>query len=91
MDKKATGIKQKKGFFKLCLKDFKTAAIATACYILISCLLSYLLGYNTRGEDMTYIAGIPAWAVIGVVLPWIAMVIFTTVYAFRIMKGDEKE
>ena len=40
---------------------------------------------------MTYIAGIPAWAVIGVVLPWIAMVIFTTVYAFRIMKGDEKE
>src|SRR5690554_6155641 len=79
--------KEKKGFFKLCLKEFKIAAIATIVYILISCLLSYLLGYNRSGENMTFIIGIPTWAFFGVVLPWIAMVLFTAIYAFRYMKG----
>ena len=61
--------KAEKGFFKLCFKEFKFAAIATISYILISCLLSFIFGYNTPGENMTYIAGILTWAVIGVVLP----------------------
>jgi uncharacterized membrane protein YhdT len=82
--------KHKKGFFKQCFKDFRFAAIATISYVLISCLLSYLLGYGTSGDKMTYIAGIPTWAFIGVVLPWVGMVILTAVYAFRIMKGDEE-
>lgn len=34
--------------------------------------------------------GIPSWAAIGVFLPWIIMVVITTVYGLFIMKGDDE-
>lgn len=89
MDNQGKKIKTKKGFYNLCLKEFKFCATAAMIYILISCLLSWLLGYRSTGEEMTYIAGVPTWAAIGVVLPWVTMVIVTTVYAFKFMEGDD--
>ena len=87
MDKKN---EQKKGHVALCCKEFKFCAIATMAYILISCLLCGILGYGQDGTQVSFIMGIPTWAVIGVFIPWILMVILTAVYGFVIMEGDEE-
>lgn len=86
MDKK----ERKPGHFARCLKEFKFCSIATLAYILICCALSYFLGYNQDGSTVSFIMGIPSWAVIGVFIPWILMVILTAVYGFFIMEGDEE-
>lgn len=87
--KPKTEYEQKKGFFAQCLKEFKFCAIATGSYILLSCLLCQLLGYGKSGDEIALIGGIPVWALFGVVIPWIAMVILTAIYGFKIMKGDD--
>ena len=60
-------------------------------YILISCLLCWFLGYGQDGAQISFIMGIPTWAVIGVFIPWILMVILTAIYGFCVMEGDEEE
>lgn len=80
---------QKPGFFALCFKEFKFCAIAAGAYILLSCFICWLLAYRQPGS-VTFIAGIPTWAVFGVFIPWILMVILTAVYGFKVMKGDEE-
>ncbi|QNL45387.1 DUF997 family protein [Oscillibacter hominis] len=79
--------KQKPGFYALCFKEFKFCAIAASVYILLSCLICWILGYSQGGE-VAFIAGFPAWAVFGVFIPWILMVILTAIYGFKVMKGD---
>lgn len=81
---------QKPGFFALCLKEFKFCAVAVSAYILASCLICWIFGYS-KGGEVTFIAGFPAWAVFGVFIPWILMVIITAVYGFAVMKGDVEE
>lgn len=88
MDKKK---EQKKGHFALCFKEFKFCAIATMAYILISCIICWFTGYSVDGSQVSFIMGIPSWAVFGVFIPWIIMVIVTAVYGFVIMEGDEEE
>lgn len=82
-------VRQEKGFYQECLKDFKFSSIATIVYILITCLLSWIFGYKVPAAEMTYIAGIPKWIIIGVATPWIIMVIVTGIYAFGFMKGEK--
>lgn len=81
---------QRPGFFALCLREFRFCAIATIAYILISCLICYVLGYSKDGS-VSFIAGIPVWAIFGVFIPWIIMVIITAIYGFFIMKGDDEQ
>jgi len=89
MEKQLKQIKQEKGFYNECLKDFKFSSIAAISYILIVCLLSWIFGYKVSAEDMTYIVGMPMWVVVGVILPWIIMVIITGIYALGYMKGEK--
>ncbi|MGI6075167.1 MAG: DUF997 family protein [Pyramidobacter sp.] len=79
-----------KGNYALCLKEFKIAAVTTMAYILICCCLCWFLGYNKEPSQITLIAGIPSWIVWGVVVPWVVMVIFTVIYSFFIMEGDDR-
>lgn len=76
--------------YELCLKEFKICGILTSIYIIVCCLLCWVLGYHQDGSHTTFIFGIPTWAVIGVFIPWILMVIITTIYGLFIMKGDEE-
>jgi len=82
---------KKSSHYKLCLKEFKICGILTMAYILICCFLCGIFGYGLSGTEVTFIFGIPAWAVIGVFIPWIIMVIVTTIYGLFIMEGDEEQ
>lgn len=81
---------KKTGHYALCLKEFKIAASITMGYILLCCAICGVMGYGKDPAEITIIGGIPAWALFGVVLPWIAIVIITAVYGFFVMEGDEK-
>ena len=85
-----TSTEQGKNSYALCLKEFKFAFSATMIYILLSCAISYLLGYNTTVEEISIIWGIPSWALFGVIIPWLLMVLLTAYYGFFVMEGDEK-
>lgn len=76
--------------YALCLKEFKTAAFSTMAYILVCCFICYVLGYGKDASEIRIIAGIPEWVLYGVIIPWVIMVIFTAVYGFFIMKGDNE-
>ena len=82
--------KIKESHYRLCLREFKFAATITAAYILICCLICAVLGYGKSPEEISAIAGIPTWALFGVVIPWTLMVAITVFYGFFIMKGDEE-
>lgn len=79
----------KKSNYALCLKEFKFAFTTTMLYILISCAICYVLGYNKPAEEINIIWGLPAWVLFGIVIPWVAMVKLTVYYGFFVMKGDE--
>lgn len=81
---------QKKSNYALCLKEFKFAFSTTMIYILLSCAISYVLGYNKTVEEISIIGGIPSWVLFGVIIPWVLMVLLTAYYGFFVMKGDEK-
>lgn len=81
---------QKEGHFALCLREFKFCAFVTIAYILISCLLCHIFGYGLDGKDVIFIYGIPFWAIVGVIVPWVITVIITTIYALGFMKGEEE-
>lgn len=82
---------KKSGHYALCMREFKLAASITIGYILLSCAICGVMGYGKSGTEIAVIAGIPVWALFGVVIPWVAMVIITTFYGFTVMKGDEEE
>ena len=54
-------------------------------------VICWLTGYGQDGTQVSFIMGIPSWAVFGVFIPWILMVILTTIYGFFVMEGDEEE
>ncbi len=80
----------KSSHYALCLKEFKIAAISTMSYILICCFLCYVLGYGKDAAEMPIIYGVPLWVLYGVIIPWVVMVIFTAIYGFFVMKGDDE-
>ncbi len=85
-----TASKQGKSSYALSLKEFKFAFSSTMIYILLSCAISYVLGYNKPAGEITVIWGMPSWVLFGVVIPWVLMVLLTIVYGFFVMEGDEK-
>ncbi len=76
--------------YLLCLKEFKVGVIVTAIYISVSSAISYFLGYGRDPNTIKLIAGIPDWVFWGVIIPWVLIVLFTTIYGLFIMEGDEK-
>ncbi|MGI6782742.1 MAG: DUF997 family protein [Aminivibrio sp.] len=81
--------RQKKSHYQLSVKEFKFAFSTTMIYILLSCAISYLLGYNKPVEEIPIIWGMPSWILFGVVIPWILMVLLTIIYGFFVMEGDD--
>lgn len=71
------------------LKEFKVSIIVGGLFILVSCVISYLMGYSRSPEDIKLILGFPDWIFFGVLLPWILIVLFTIFYSLTLMKGDE--
>ena len=80
---------RKKTHYQLSVKEFKFAFFTTMIYILLSCAISYFLGYNKPVGEIPIIWGIPSWALFGVVIPWVLMVLLTIVYGFFVMEGDD--
>lgn len=64
-------------------KEFKKGVIITAFYILFSTILSYYLGYKRTYPDIKLILGFPDWIFYSVLIPWIAIVIYTIYFAFK--------
>lgn len=75
--------------YKKSLRDLKVGVISTSLFIAISCVISYYLGYKRDAQEMKYILGFPDWIFWGVLVPWIAIVVFTIIYGFFFMRGDE--
>lgn len=69
--------------YEKCKKEFKRGVIVTAIYILASTILSYYLGYKKTYPDMKLIFGFPDWIFYAVLIPWIAIVIYTIYFAFK--------
>lgn len=80
----------KKSHYALCLKEFKFASVATMLYILCSCALCYVLGYQKGPGEVAMMAGIPVWVIFGIIVPWVAIVALTVIYGFFIMEGDDR-
>lgn len=62
-------------------KEFKKGVIVTAIFILFSTIVSYFLGYKRSFAEIKYILGFPDWVFYGVLLPWIAIVLYTIFFA----------
>lgn len=70
-------------------KEFKTSTIVGGLFILVSCLVSYFMGYARNPENIKFILGFPDWVFFGVLLPWTFIVLFTVFYSIKLMKGDD--
>lgn len=54
----------------------------------------YFNGYienpeNFRTEDLDLVLGMPSWVFWGIVLPWLAANVVTTIFCFGFMKDDD--
>ncbi|MFK7846734.1 MAG: DUF997 family protein [Rhodothermales bacterium] len=45
-------------------------------------------GYGTDGTTLTLVAGMPAWIVWGVLLPWFSATVFSVLFALFYMADD---
>lgn len=48
----------------------------------------YLFGYGRSADSLKFVLWFPDWVFWGIVVPWLACVVITSYFAFRIM-GDE--
>ena len=48
----------------------------------------YLNGYGRSVDSLTFVLWFPDWVFWGIVVPWGVCIVFSTIFAFRIM-GDE--
>ena len=48
----------------------------------------YLFGYGRTPESLTYVLWFPDWVFWGIVVPWLACVVVTTIFAFLIMVDE---
>ncbi|HIF31767.1 MAG: DUF997 family protein [Pirellulaceae bacterium] len=58
----------------------------------VSSVILYTLGYvapEQRSEQPNLILGIPAWVMWGLVVPWIATIAVTWLFALFLLKDDE--
>lgn len=62
-------------------REFKKGVIVTAIFILFSTIVSYFLGYKRSVSEIKFILGFPDWVFYGVLIPWIAIVLYTIFFA----------
>ena len=48
---------------------------------MFSTIVSYFLGYKRSVSEMKFILGFPDWVFYGVLIPWIAIVLYTIFFA----------
>jgi hypothetical protein len=48
----------------------------------------YFNGYNRSVESLTFVLWFPDWVFWGIVVPWGVCILFSTVFAFRIMGSE---
>jgi hypothetical protein len=48
----------------------------------------YLNGYGRSADSLTFVLWFPDWVFWGIVAPWVVCILFSLVFAFRVM-GDE--
>ncbi len=56
--------------------------------MLYSITYCYLNGYGRSVDSLTFVLWFPDWVFWGIVVPWGVCIVFSTIFAFRIM-GDE--
>jgi hypothetical protein len=69
----------------------REACLALATWLvamLYSVTYCYLHGYGRSVESLTFVLWFPDWVFWGIVVPWGIAIVFSTVFAWRIM-GDE--
>jgi len=57
----------------------------------VTLAVSFLLGSGIAPGRLRAVAGIPLWVIWGVIVPWIAAVIFSWWFAFRFIEDHELE
>lgn len=62
-------------------REFRKGVIVTAIFILFSTIVSYFLGYKRSVSEIKFIFGFPDWVFYGVLIPWIAIVLYTIFFA----------
>lgn len=83
-----SGDETRKNYLKS-LREFKVSIIIGGLFIIMSSVISYFMGYSRNPEEIKLILGFPDWIMLGVLLPWILIVLFTVFYSMALMKGDE--
>ena len=49
----------------------------------------YVNGYNRAAEDLKFVFGFPDWIFWGVIVPWLACVVFSFYFASRFMRDED--
>lgn len=83
-----SGDETRKNYLKS-LREFKVSIIIGGLFIIMSSVISYFMGYSRNPEEIKLILGFPDWIMLGVLLPWVLIVLFTVFYSMALMKGDE--
>lgn len=73
--------KKRKDEYLKTKREFKKGVIVTGTFILFSTIVSYFLGYKRSVSEMKFILGFPDWVFYGVLIPWIAIVLYTIFFA----------
>jgi hypothetical protein len=75
------------------LKSARREAIAAASIWLAATIYSVgycsAYGYNRAAESLTFVLGFPDWVFWGIVMPWGACTIVSTLFAFYFMKDED--
>jgi hypothetical protein len=56
--------------------------LVAMCYTVTYC---YFRGYGRSPDDLRFVLWFPDWVFWGIVLPWVACVLLSVVFAFRVM------
>lgn len=78
--------------FRQCVRESRIAAVAWLLQLAVCSSLVIMLGYvppDQRPAHPWLLLGIPAWVMWGVIVPWLAQILFAWYFAIRILKDDE--
>ncbi len=59
--------------------------VAAMVYTLTYC---YFNAYDRSIDSLTFVLWFPDWVFWGIVVPWLACIVLSTIFAFRIMGGE---
>jgi H+/gluconate symporter-like permease len=75
-----------------CLHEARVVFAIISVALTVASGILFTQGYmppELRPEQPTLILGIPSWVVWGLVVPWLAMIVVTWLFALFVMKDDE--